>query len=220
MRPRLLAVECLLLFGLVPLGLLWLQLQGRLIFFPILIGLFLIALVLGLRDPEVRHRFPPPAEGYPRALAGILLRATAAALALTALTLAFTPHLFLRFPRENLPLWALVMLLYPLLSVAPQAYLFRVFFLQRYPRLFGQGWPLLLANAFLFGWAHIFMLNATAPLLSLVAGLLLARAWQRHPHFWLSWLEHALYGQIVFTVGLGWYFYNGSAQALRVIAEP
>jgi hypothetical protein len=108
----------------------------------------------------------------------------------------------------------LVMMLYPLLSVVPQEFLFRIYFMQRYRPLFGEGALMLWVNALVFGWAHIFFLNPIAPLLSVIAGLLLADTWRRTRSLRAVWLEHALYGQIVFTCGLGWFFFHGSVRAV------
>jgi len=206
--------ECLAFFGLIPLLLAWIQLQGGFPFFPVLLGLAGLTLWIGHRDPGVRFR---PADRVPtnrRRLATLLGKALLVLLVLSALTLWIDPDLFLRLPRHRPKLWVLILLLYPLLSVAPQEYLFRTYFIQRYRPLFGDGPAMLWINAAAFAWAHVFFLNWIAPLLSLVAGLLLAATWQRTRSFRLVCLEHALYGQIVFTTGIGWFFYTGSAQAI------
>jgi hypothetical protein len=80
--------------------------------------------------------------------------------------------------------------------------------------VFGSGQQMLLANSLAFAWAHAFFLNGLAPVLSLVGGVLLALTWQRSRSFAAVCLEHALYGQIVFTVGIGWFFYTGSTHAV------
>ncbi len=214
-----LLAECLFLFGLVPGILIYAQLQQGLSFFPVLFGLCGLTLFLGHKDPEVRFRQPGSWKAAKAFLPHLLLRAAIAAFALFAVTACMWPDLFLGLPRRDLRLWMLVMTLYPLLSVAPQEYIFRIYFLQRYRPLFGSGSAMLWANAIAFAWAHAFFLNWTAPLLSLVAGLLLADTWRKTGNLRAVWLEHTLYGHIVFTSGLGWFFYHGSTAALRQLTE-
>ena len=212
-----LAAECLLLFGVLPAGLIFLQLHGGLPFFPILLGMTGLTFLLALFDPRIRFRqSTPPLRPH---LKRILLRAAAAGLLLILLTLLMEPGLLFRLPRERTGLWLLILLLYPLLSVLPQHFIFRTFFLQRYPPLFGNGRGLIAANALLFSWAHAFFLNPLAPLLTLIAGLLFAGTWQQTRSLRLTCLEHALYGQLLFTSGLGWFFYNGSAQAVQTLID-
>jgi hypothetical protein len=213
-RRALLIAEFLLFFVLVPGGLLLWQLQTRVPFFPVLFGLLGLTLFLGWRDKDLRFRFDGSWEKARRFLPQLLLRVAVAALILFALTWFVWNDLFLRLPRQRPHLWMLVMMLYPLLSVVPQEYLFRIFFMQRYRPLFGEGALMLWVNALVFGWAHIFFLNPIAPLLSVIAGLLLADTWRRTRSLRAVWLEHALYGQIVFTCGLGWFFFHGSVRAL------
>jgi hypothetical protein len=215
MKNRLyLSFECFLLFGLIPGWLIHLQMQGGFPFFAILTAMLLLTLVLAALDPQIRFRFPFNRKATCQLLPKLAERLLLAALALTLLTWWLYPSLLFRFPREQPRIWFMVMCLYPLLSVAPQEFIFRSFFMQRYLPLFGQGQAMLWVNALVFGWAHAFFLNAAAPLLSVAAGYLLAKTWQQSKGFLLVSLEHAVYGQIVFTCGLGWFFYNGTARAI------
>lgn len=213
----LLALEFTLLYLLLPALLLHLQRRGPIPFLPILLGLSLLTLLLALTDPSVRLHTPRTAPIAKAHLPRILRRAAAAALLLTLLTLLLTPQTLLILPRTRPALWLLILLLYPLLSVLPQHLLFRLYFLQRYPALFGNGIPLLLVNALCFGWAHAFFLNPLAPLLTAPAGLLFATTWLRTRNTPLTCLEHALYGQLLFTLGLGTYFYSGTARAVQTL---
>lgn len=213
MKPgkRFLSLECALLFGCIPGGLLWLELYKDVPFFPVLFGFLALTLLLGWSDPDLT--FTPATTPVP--LRKLALRLAAAALGLTAITVLFYPDLLFRLPRERPKIWIMVLLLYPVLSVAPQEYLFRTYFMQRYRPLFGEGSGMIWMNALAFGWAHAFFLNWMAPLLSILAGYLLARTWQQSKSFKGVCLEHAVYGQIVFTCGLGWFFYQGSTRAVQ-----
>jgi len=214
-----LGIECALLFGLMPALLIHLQLHGGIPFLHILLGMTGLTVLLALFDPRVLFRQPHPRPPAGPHLRRILLRVTAAALLLSLFTFLMYPDLLYRLPRERTGLWLLILLLYPLLSVLPQHFLYRTFFLQRYQPLFGQGRLMRCVNALLFAWAHAFFLNPLAPLLTLIAGYLFADTWQRTRSFRLTCLEHALYGQLLFTTGLGWFFYNGSAQAIQTLID-
>lgn len=64
-------------------------------------------------------------------------------------------------------------------------------------------------NALAFALLHTVYPNAVAPLLSLPAGLLLAHTYQRTGRVGPVWPEHVLYGTLLFTLGLGEFFYDG-----------
>jgi membrane protease YdiL (CAAX protease family) len=125
---------------------------------------------------------------------------------------ALRPHLFLNLPRQRPLLWCVVMLLYPILSVVPQTLIYRAFIFHRYPSLFPSGRALILASAASFSWLHIVLRNPLAPLLTFPAGLLFAWRYARTGSVLASAFEHALYGCLVFTVGLGVYFYTGAVR--------
>jgi membrane protease YdiL (CAAX protease family) len=67
------------------------------------------------------------------------------------------------------------------------------------------------ASAFAFGYAHIIFLNWIAVAMTTFGGFLFARDYTRHRSLSLVCLEHALYGCLIFTVGLGRFFYSGAA---------
>jgi membrane protease YdiL (CAAX protease family) len=120
------------------------------------------------------------------------------------------PDVFLSMPQGNPSLWRLVMVFYPLLSVIPQELVYRTFFFHRYGPLFGRfTWAAILLNGALFGFAHIIFGSWTSVLLSGALGCLLAYRYVVTRSFWAVWLEHALYGDLIFTIGLGRYFFTG-----------
>jgi membrane protease YdiL (CAAX protease family) len=102
------------------------------------------------------------------------------------------------------------MILYPLLSVYPQELIFRTFFFHRYRQIFRQSWVLILASGLSFGLAHLFFANWIAPTLTLLGGLQFARTYDRTNSTLQAAIEHGLWGDLIFTIGLGWYFYGGS----------
>lgn len=217
-RRRWLWAEFTLLFVGIPGGLAVWHAQADLPFFPVLLAMFALTVWIGRNDPNVSFGPPPDRPSLGKSLGRLAPRLLLVATALAALTGGLFPELFFRFPRESPRVWVLVMLLYPLLSVLPQEVMFRAFFMPRYAPLFGRGAALLAVNALAFAWAHVFFLNWIAPLLSLAGGWLLADTWQRTRDLRLVCIEHALYGQLVFTTGIGWFFYTGSTRAIEQLA--
>lgn len=127
----------------------------------------------------------------------------------TCLTLILIPDHLLAFPTERPGLWLAVMALYPLLSALPQEIIYRTFFHRRYTTLFGNGPALLLASSLAFAFLHVIYGNTAAVLLSLGGGILLGTTYEHRRSLAAAWLEHAGYGMIIFTVGLGRFFYSG-----------
>ena len=170
----------------------------------------IVCLTLLLRDPSFRRRqlgdWASVRRRLPRLLARVLL-VWAGLLAFTVLTKG-TAALFL-FPRSHPRLWLGVALLYPILSVYPQEVMYRTFFFHRYTGLFRTPTALVVTNAVLFGWGHILVHNAVAVGLCTLGGLLLAMTYKRWPSTVLVTIEHALYGDFVFSVGVGGMFVNG-----------
>lgn len=136
-----------------------------------------------------------------------LLRFLVLSIPLTGLSYVLLPDRFFSFPAERPWFWLMVMLLYPLLSVIPQEILFRSFFFQRYHHLFPSRQAFLVTNGLLFGLAHIVFHNPVSPILCAIGGIMFAINYDRHRS--LKWvvIEHALYGCLIFTVGLGKFFF-------------
>lgn len=140
----------------------------------------------------------------------ILKRFAVSALAMTALLFAVNPEKFLELPTERTLLWCMVMVFYPTISVIPQEFIFRSFFMERYKLLFAGKWPMIAASAVTFGFAHIVLQNWIAVALTAVGGYYFASTYHKRPSMALVWAEHALYGCFIFTIGLGFYFYSGA----------
>ncbi len=131
----------------------------------------------------------------------------------TAFSWYYEPERFLAFPLNAPTFWLVVMCCYPVLSAYPQELIYRVYFMHRYAPLFRRPWQLMLASALAFGWAHAFLGNWIAPLFTALGGLLFARTYLRSGSLLQTALEHGLWGDLLFSVGIGWYFYAGSIGA-------
>lgn len=121
--------------------------------------------------------------------------------------LFYDPTLLLSFPKNNFRLWLMVMLIYPFFSVIPQEIVYRVYFYHRYEKLFSGNLLLLtLINLFLFSFAHVVFNNPHAILITAIASPIFSYLYIKES-FLTCVLVHSLGGQIIFTLGLGKYFY-------------
>ncbi|MGB5965883.1 MAG: CPBP family intramembrane glutamic endopeptidase [Sulfurimonadaceae bacterium] len=112
--------------------------------------------------------------------------------------------------KTNPFLWLEVFLLYPLLSAYTQEILFRSFFFHRYEKLFkGRLFSLIMVNALLFAYMHVVFGNWIAVIFTFIGGILFAQTYLKTRSTMLTAIEHALYGNTLFTLGLGYYFYHG-----------
>lgn len=111
------------------------------------------------------------------------------------------------FMSEKTGLYIAVMFLYPILSVVPQEFVFRRFFFHRYD-IFRSKSFLVYVNALAFGFVHLAFGNFLAVGLSIIGGYLFAKTYLKTKSFSLVCIEHALYGDLIFTIGLGEFFYH------------
>lgn len=122
----------------------------------------------------------------------------------------YHPAWFLEFPRERPETYMHIMLLYPLMSVAVQEFVYRTFFFHRYGVLFGSAWWLaILLNGVLFGIGHMVIGTPLAIYGTMLTGALFAWRYVMTRSLWAVFIEHTLWGALVFTVGLGRFFFTG-----------
>jgi len=112
-------------------------------------------------------------------------------------------------------LWLLVVVLYPVVSVVPQEFIYRAFFFTRYRPLFGGGWGLPLASALMFAFGHLVFHNWPAVVLAGAGGWLFGLTYRRTSSLLLVSAEHALYGCAIFTIGYGEFFFDGTLRVVR-----
>jgi hypothetical protein len=208
-------VELVVLFVLAPLAL------SRCPRGWVLPGILLggvVCLVALLRDRSFPRRALWDAPAARRGLAVVLARTALVWSGL--LVFALVEHgrggLFV-FPRARPLVWAVVVVLYPIFSAYPQEVMYRTFFFHRYGDLFRRPMARICANAVVFGWAHVIVHNVTAMLLATVGGLLFASTYERSRSTLLVSAEHTLYGNFVFSVGLGGMFVTGVRLASAMI---
>ena len=152
-----------------------------------------------------------------RRLAWTLVRVLPAMLAMVALLHHIHPDWLFSFVSSHPKFWLLVMFAYPVLSVVPQGVIYRAFFRERYAALFPNPAVRTLVAAACFSFCHVFFLNVWALLLTFVGGVLFWRTYEKTGSLLLANIEHAVYGDLVFTIGYGGFLYHGT---LALVGSP
>ncbi|PPC89124.1 MAG: CPBP family intramembrane metalloprotease [Methylobacter sp.] len=199
-RKRL-AIEFTLVFLGIPLLILALKIQ---------ILMFIALWAGGIAAYYFCRRQNLQSSHWRSGIASVLRRFACFAPLIVVLSWYLAPHLFLALPRQQPLLWLAVMVLYPALSVWPQEIIYRRLIYHRYQPLFGQGAGYIAVSAITFGYAHLIMINWLAIAMTTAGGYIFASDYAARRSLILVCLEHALYGCLIFTVGLGRYFYTGS----------
>ena len=215
--------EMALLFGLAPLVMMWLVHGERIpllsdyipagnkipIFVALLPVLFIAAFLL-LIDPTFRLRDELRRGIRWRNALSIVLIFLVMGGAAVWWVKTYHPSWFLEFPTNRPDTYMRIMIGYPIFSVAAQELLYRSFFFHRYGPMFGtQVWLIVIVNGLLFGYAHIVMGSPFAIAATALGGLILAARYAVTRSFWAVFIEHTLWGWLVFTIGLGRYFFTG-----------
>ncbi len=110
-------------------------------------------------------------------------------------------------PRKNFNAWLTLTTFYPIFSAYVQEVIFRTYIFRRYKRLLGNGWLIIFASASVFSFAHIFYFHPVSLVLTFLMGLYLAWLYQKTQSVLFVAFLHGLYGNMVFTIGLGHYFW-------------
>jgi len=137
----------------------------------------------------------------------LLIRSASVLLFVLIITWLAIPESFFYLPRKAFGLWVAIMILYPLWSAYPQELIYRTFFFERYKNIFPSTWLMVAVNGFLFGFLHIIFNNWIAVLGASIVGIVLAITYLKNQSLLAVALEHAIIGDIVFTIGLGQFFY-------------
>ncbi len=155
-------------------------------------------------DQQLLVRRSGLGEGFRR-----MLRRDIPLLALLALAVWLAaPRFLFSLVRIAPGLWLLVIILYPIFSVYPQELIYRAYFFHRFRPLFGSGPVIIVASALLFGFVHIIFGNWISIALTAVGGALFGLTYKNSRSLLLACLEHALFGDFIFTIGIGRYFYH------------
>jgi len=119
----------------------------------------------------------------------------------------FRPEYLFDLPRNHPMIFLGLSLFYPVFSAYGQEVLYRTFMFRRYGDLFGNGWLMVIVSGISFSYMHIVYYNPVAMVITLIGGLYFARIYQQTESVLFSAVMHGIMGLIVFSVGLGRYFW-------------
>ncbi len=207
-----LLTELFVLFGLVPLVLMkkWIPLH------PLVVGAMIAGgcLMLLLRDRTFDVRQLWNRQDLARRLVAILPLWLLSAAVLAGMLAIYSPNRLLSLPLNYPGVWLAIVLAYPFISVYPQEVIYRAFFFHRYKPIAGDGWGMIALSAAAFAWMHIRFGNWVAIALCLAGGLFFSYRYYKTRSLLVTSIEHAIYGQLVFTIGLGEFIESGTMAAV------
>ncbi len=173
-------------------------------FIPLLAG-FIYTLSILLLDKSF-NRKELGMNGF-RKFKPVLFRSILVLFILLIATYLIVPDQLFYLPLNITWLWVVIVLFYPVWSVIPQELIYRTFFFHRYSDILPGKWSMIIANTLAFSFMHIIFENLVAITFSLAAGFALSFLYSKHRSLFGISIEHALYGILVFTIGLGSFFY-------------
>lgn len=175
----------------------------------VILGALILYFLTKRAQPPLLEKTPKKPER--KQLALVIKRWLASTIVLLAGLWLINPEWLFAFPRERPDTWLFVMFAYPLVSAVSQELLYRWVFFKRWGWLFERRTQILAANTAAFAWLHIFFpWQYGIPIgffLCIPAGWFFAQTYFDTRSFRLVWFEHALYGNTIFTIGLGKAFY-------------
>jgi membrane protease YdiL (CAAX protease family) len=121
--------------------------------------------------------------------------------------LIFLPGSLFVLPKENPVLYLVIFIFYPLWSAYPQELIYRAYFYHRFGPLISNQTLLIVINALLFSFSHIIFRNWIAVILTFLGSILFSYTYKKSNSLMVTFIEHALYGNIIFATGLGQFFY-------------
>ena len=197
---KLLGIEFFLLFFLLPISLMlpynaWVKLG-------LIVGGFIYIIYILLRKTKVRFRIK---QGV--AWKAFWKRILLSFLIIAAVTAAYVyivdANKLFCVPRTNMSLWVRILFIYTFLSVWPQEIIYRTFFFERYGHLFNSERLAIFVNAVVFSLAHVLLQSTLVIVLTFIGGLLFGYTYAKTRSTTLVSIEHAIYGNWLFTVGMG-----------------
>lgn len=198
----LLSAEIISIYILLPLvyAMGWLPIHEVIL----MVGGALIMAIVLYKDPAFDNRiFTRPGRWSWQHKMIRLFLVTAGAVAIQMFT---APGMMFYYPAQKTWLYVIIIILYPFVSVIPQEIVFRAFFYYRYKDLTNSRLLLVTLNSLLFGFAHIIYGNWIAPVSAFLISFFLSHTYQKSNSVKEVSIEHFLYGAMVYTIGLGYFF--------------
>ncbi len=110
-------------------------------------------------------------------------------------------------PRSNLLVWTILCLMYPLFSAYGQEIIYRVFLFYRYRTIFKTKRMFILASSVSFSFVHIVYYSPISIILTLFLGIYLSTTYLKTKSVLFTSIIHSIFGNLIFTIGLGSYFW-------------
>lgn len=206
----LLIAECVFLFFILPATLYFWRNWLAFKVIPLVLVLALIGYLLLRKDATFNLRALWVAPAPLIHMKSMLIFLLPAALAIVSVSYVFLPERFLMFPRAQPERWLVFIILYPLVAAYPQELIFRTFFFHRYKDIFPGDKSAIVGSALSFSLAHSLYFNWVAFGLTFLGGILFSWRYLKSGSLVLVAVEHGLWGNLLFTTGLGWYLYSGA----------
>lgn len=175
-----LLAEFIILFIAVPTTVALIEMPFHLVFLPMFF-VFICAVWKTIQSGNVNWSMiwtGEQPEQEKQQLKILLFRFPILAFLLLALIKIYYPDNFLNFPQQYPGFFILFIVLYPLLSVIPQEFLYRTFFFKRYRVLFKQPLLMVVASTIVFSYLHIIFHNIESVLLTLIGGYLFSQTYR------------------------------------------
>ncbi|MEA3363776.1 MAG: CPBP family intramembrane glutamic endopeptidase [Thermodesulfobacteriota bacterium] len=204
--------EFALLFFLAPYYYAFHHTSSPLIF---LLLLALLGVIFLYKNKSFRNQFFLNKQGWTQDIPRVLWIFVLVAIVLIALTYLFYPEFLFYCPTHHFSLWLSLMVIYPLLSVYPQELIYRAFLFHRYRPLLQNERSLIHLSAIAFAFGHIIYFHPISIILTFFGGYLFAWTYAKTQSLLAVSFEHALYGSLLYTIGLGRFFYTGFDKLLH-----
>lgn len=175
---------------------------------PALVVLTLFCLILLLLDNSFSNSEFVSLRASKKEVKRILLRFVLTIPLVLLVAWYWLPDQFLIIPKTNPRLWLLIMVFYPFVSAYPQELIYRSFLFHRYKEVFKNPVALFWVSVATFSFLHIIYDNWVAVVLTIVGGYLFTKTYNQSNSLILASIEHSLYGLLIFTSGLGSFFYE------------
>jgi len=128
-------------------------------------------------------------------------------IALLAFAYFLSPDDLFNLPKSNLRIWIFLIIFYPFFSAYGQEVIFRVFQFYRYQDIYKNQSGFVWHSAISFSFVHIIYFSWISIILTLFLGIYLSIVYWNTKSVSLSTTIHGFLGDLVFTVGLGEYFW-------------
>ncbi len=194
-----LGIEIFLLFFLLPI-LLATSIPKEIKLFSVMSGLIYVLIVGVSKNSFQRITIQKPSKAYSIRVTGLSITLLIIGVVVMKLT---RPEMLFNMPTNKPQLWVAILCVYAFISVFAQELLYRRFFFNRYRGFFSDKKLLFFVNVICFSLCHLFLHTTWVLAVTAVGGALFAYTYTKEKSLFWTCVEHALYGNILFSIGIG-----------------